>query len=276
LALPEANASMSNEAYALQFTTMVVVDYETFFPREFSKCNLVCHCGKQLIRGGWSTYTRMERGFGIGRIFQPLEYRCMDCAQPKDDRKTSCFNSLSPEIIKQLSVSLRQKLNFIVGPSHLVSRETMVLIGSLVTNGSSIGAIESSARTAVQTELGYRERERLNEVERQIAIAVMNPRRITAAVSVVELVDVFALSSYIIEAVFLAEFERREPLIQASFLHASIGQKVIQNDACFPWGNQCSPTGMIALHHIFNMNGEAIGRRYTPEAYRIHATRYTV
>ena len=251
--------TLRNEALALDGMSLVVVDYENFFFQDANGLSLTCPCGKKLIRNGWTSYCRIGRGFGLDRVFQAVDYVCENCLRPQPGKRTSSFNTLSNEIISQLPSTLRSKLDFVVGGSgYIVNRQALPLLQVLVTSGMSFSQIEKASRSAIETEFARRELSRLKMVRAQMVKGSVSPQVIIDKENLISWTAPFILTASIACSAFVEESRRTEPYRQSSFAMAAVGENVLQNDGCFPYGNDCSDTGVVMLQNVLNMSGEVV------------------
>lgn len=255
--LSKLGSTMSNEAHILKKSSLIVVDFETFYP-QFSH-DLRCECGAVLTRNGFTTYCRVERGFTIGNAYQPVDYRCNKCPLAAEGNQSKSYTSLSEHVIAQLNPVVRSELDILVGGNgFLVSRQTVTLLQSLVMSGNSLENIEKASSQVIQTELAYKEKARLEIILAQKREGSVSISRVSEKTSLTEWYSPFILTSAIVQSIILWQFQRCEPIMQASFFESAVGHNVFQMDGCFPFGNGSTQQGVVSLHHVMNMDGEVV------------------
>ena len=87
---------------------------------------VICHCGEVLHRHDRVEHCRVSRG-SERRFFKPFGYVCRNCKQTlKPGMKSSYYSTFSPlSILKQLSPFIREQLDFIIEPGHIISLSTL-------------------------------------------------------------------------------------------------------------------------------------------------------
>jgi hypothetical protein len=240
-------------AWVLKKGTLVVFD-----PTLSSDSIVFCKCQiglipessrKNLHRGGFSNYNRVERGFGVTRTFQPVNYDCPVC--------NSSVNTLSPEFLEQLNPMDLASVDFIVGGKHIISRSSQVLITAMMEQGGcAFDKIEAISSRVVSSEIACAERERMLFLKHRKSTST---QVFVLKKQLMDFVHTQVVTSRIASTVFLEEVKRLNPFIQALFVIAAFGCAMFSIDHNFPWGNAGSSWGVCALFHMFNANGEVFG-----------------
>jgi hypothetical protein len=248
----------------LKDSDLFVLDYQLFFPDFFPPNGLLCECGNKLHRNGFQKHCRAERGFGLRRIFVCQEYICNDCKNPAKDKKTSFYNSLSPNIIKQLDSYVRSHLDFVVEEGYIVSStDVSVIKETLLKGGNSLEGIQKISSVAIEEKLSAAEKTRLlycKHLRNSLTPMVLEE-------SIVQFAPVFILTATIVSQAFNREISRMMPWLQASFIFAALLCRVLQQDMSYPFGHAGSLWGICGLFHLLNMNGEVVaGQGFTRQS----------
>ena len=118
------DARFRDIGFVLAGGSLAFLDFETFLPKLYAP--VICHCGEILHQHDRVKYCRVSRGSERG-FFKAFGYICRNCKQTlKPGMKSSYYSTFSPlSILKQLSPFIREQLDFIIEPGHIISMSTI-------------------------------------------------------------------------------------------------------------------------------------------------------
>ena len=144
------------------------------------------------------------------------------------------FNILI-SILKQLSPFIREQLDFIIEPGHIISLSTLNSIMAQMHQGNaSFDGIEKVNREIITHELLRKEKLRLMYLKRRNQSQFISEKVCLSDGPVIRFLDLFVVTSSIAKYQFKAEMRRRMGFYQSSFLNAACGGKIFQLDSVFP------------------------------------------
>jgi hypothetical protein len=148
------------------------------------------------------------------------------------------------------------QLDIIPGGKSTLSRNSLTLImAKMEAGGCSFEGVAEQSKRALETKLAHILVLMMGEVERSRHTLVP----MVLSRNVLDLLPALVVSARVATKAFVLETERMDPRMQANFAEAGVREFVLQQDANFPWGNTGSSYGAVALFHIFNQHGEAVG-----------------
>ena len=238
-------------SYALMNATLIVVDYETFFPERCS--GFKCECGEKLIRHGFHNYCRIERGNSKFRVFKTYDYIHRHCSlAQKEGRDSGVYNTLSPVITKQLTPQIVPHIDWVCNDGHILSASVVNdIVARMHMGGWSFDSETKASKEVITHKLAKMEELRLLHVkERRASLQKVE----ISDHPITDFYPLFSLSSKVLAAEFLQEMNRRMPLIQCSFRLSAVSSTIFQQDHNFPFFSTGSGFGTCACFHWFPVN----------------------
>lgn len=258
---------------ALSGTLFFVWDPKRILPHLLGNTQIKCprcpeESRKNLSWDGMSRRIRIERGaIGGANLVCSAAMRCHGCKGASKEGKEvrdSTFSCLDKDILKQFPPQVRAYFPFLNRKNGaIVLCETITSFSFLAERGTSFKAIEESNRTAITQRFANFENRRKQLFE-QAKLSIKEqlgagkvPDKLPDG-SVLDYVKDFVLTAGVAIKIYITEYARQFPILQASFLNAILVSPSLHIDMCFPWGNDGSDSGQTGLWVVLNCYGEVV------------------